>query len=60
MDLSDQEKTVAVIPGGVDGRTFSPHYTDQIEKYMSGEKMYWWFSNEKINENAASELLFTP
>ncbi|MCD4742377.1 MAG: penicillin acylase family protein [Desulfobacteraceae bacterium] len=60
MDLSDQEKVVAVIPGGVDGRTFSPHFTDQVEAYMSGEKMYWWFSDEKIKENAVSELLFIP
>ena len=59
-DLSDNEKVLAVIPGGVDGRTFSPHFTDQIEAYMSGEKMYWWFSNEKIKEHADSELHFKP
>lgn len=59
-DLSDNEKVLAVIPGGVDGRTFSPHFTDQIEAYMSGEKMYWWFSDEKIKEHADSELHFKP
>ena len=59
-DLNDNEKVLAVIPGGVGGRTFSPHFTDQIEAYMSGEKMYWWFSDEKIEEHAHSELLFIP
>jgi len=59
-DLSDNEKVLAVIPGGVVGRTFSPLLKDQIKPYMNGEKMYWWFSNEKIKENADSELYFKP
>ncbi len=59
-DLSDNEKVIAVIPGGVVGRTFSPHFTDQIKAYMSGEKMYWWFSDEKIKEHAQAELVLNP
>ena len=59
-DLNDNEKVLAVISGGVVGRTFSPHFTDQIEAYMSGEKMYWWFSDEKIEEHARSELHLIP
>jgi len=59
-DLNDNEKVLAVIPGGVVGRTFSPHFTDQIEAYMSGEKTYWWFSDEKIKEHARSKLYLNP
>jgi penicillin amidase len=60
MDLSDSEKVVAVIPGGVTGRTFSPHFTDQIEAFMSGDKHYWWFSDEKIKQYAKSEMVLVP
>lgn len=55
-DLSDDDKVVAVSPGGISGRTFTPHFKDQIGAYMSGEKRYWWFSEAKIQQNAASTL----
>ncbi len=53
-DLSDTEKVLAVLPGGVTGRTFHPGQKNQIEAFMSGEKMYWWFSDEAINQNQVS------
>ncbi|VEN73454.1 Penicillin acylase family protein [Candidatus Desulfarcum epimagneticum] len=59
-DLSDDEKVWAVIPGGVSGRTFSPHFKDQIPAYMSGETRYWWLSEKKVRENAESELVLRP
>ena len=37
-DFSDNDKILAVLPGGVTGRTFHPHQKDQIEAFMSGEK----------------------
>ena len=51
-DLGDQDKVLAVLPGGVCGRTFHPHQKDQIEPYMRGDHVYWWFSDKAIKEHA--------
>lgn len=59
-DLADDEKVLAVIPGGVAGRVFHPHATDQIEAFMNGEKRYWWFSEPAIKSHAQSELRLLP
>jgi len=59
-DLSDPDKVLAVLPGGVSGRVFHPHSKDQIDAFISGEKQYWWFSDEKIKAHAQSELILHP
>jgi len=59
-DLADTEKVLAVINGGVTGRTFHPHFKNQIAAYHSGEKLYWWFSDEKIQAYMQSELRLVP
>jgi len=59
-DFSDRDKILAVLPGGVSGRSFYPHQKDQIKAYMSGEKLYWWFSDTAIDANAKSRLMLTP
>lgn len=60
IDLADNDKVLAVSPGGVSGRTFTPHFTDQIDAYMNGDKMYWWFSDAKIQEHGVSTLVLRP
>ncbi len=59
-DLSDTEKVLGVLPGGVTGRLFHPHTKDQIEPFISGEKVYWWFSDEAIKAHAKSTLVLNP
>lgn len=59
-DLADTEKVLAVINGGVTGRTFHPNFKNQIEAYRSGKKLYWWFSDEKIQAHKKSELRLVP
>jgi penicillin amidase len=59
-DLGDDEKVLAVLPGGVTGRVFWPHTTDQIAAFMNGDKVYWWFSDEAIKAHAADTLLLKP
>lgn len=59
-DLSDKEKVLAVLPGGVTGRTFNTHQKDQVKAFMSGEKTYWWFSDKAINEHEKSKLILLP
>jgi len=59
-DLSDDDKVLAVLPGGVTGRLLNPHTTDQIEAYMGGTKQYWWFSDQAIQDHTQSILKLTP
>jgi penicillin G amidase len=48
VDLGDEDKVLAVLPGGVSGRLFHPHAKDQVEAFMNGDKVYWWFSDKAI------------
>ena len=57
IDLGDPDKVLAVLPGGVAGRTFHPHLNDQVAPFMSGEKPYWWFSDEAIRRHAVDKLV---
>ena len=59
-DLSDTEKVLAVMPGGISGRVFHPHARDQIDPFLSGAKQYWWFSREAIRTHAIAELTLLP
>ena len=59
-DLSDPDKILAVLPGGVSGRQFDPHTTDQIAPFMNGEKVYWWFSDKAIKEHTRHTLTLNP
>lgn len=59
-DLGDKDKILAVLPGGVSGRLFDPHNKDQVEPYMNGDKLYWWFSDSAIKEHQVSELMLVP
>ncbi|MEE9496658.1 MAG: penicillin acylase family protein [Desulfobacterales bacterium] len=56
-DLGDDEKILAVLPGGVSGRLFDPHRKDQIKPYMNGDKVYWWFSDKAINAHGRHTLI---
>ncbi|MFW5908294.1 MAG: penicillin acylase family protein [Desulfosalsimonas sp.] len=58
-DLGDPDKVVAVLPCGITGRQFHKHGKDQTEAFMSGEKRYWWFSDEMIEKHAQSQLVLT-
>lgn len=59
-DLSDPEKVLAVLPGGVSGRLFHPHTKDQLKAFFSGDNVYWWFSDEAIQAHAQATLSLTP
>jgi penicillin amidase len=59
-DLGDNDKIVAVLPGGVSGRQFTGHYRDQVATFMNGEKRYWWFSEREIANHAKTEQRLVP
>ncbi len=60
VDMADPDKILAVLPGGVSGRQFDPHSTDQIEPFMNGEKRYWWFSDNAIKAHTRHTLILKP
>lgn len=59
-DLGDPDKILAVLPGGVAGRQFDPHTTDQVKSFMDGSKVYWWFSDKAIKEHTKNTLTLSP
>jgi len=60
IDLGDNDKVLAVLPGGVSGRLFDPHTKDQIKAFIHGDKAYWWFSDEAIREHSKTTLVLIP
>jgi penicillin amidase len=60
VDFADPDKIMAILPGGVTGRQFDPHTTDQVVSYMNGEKRYWWFSDDAIKEHTRHTLTLSP
>ncbi len=59
-DLGDTDKVVGVLPGGVVSRTFHRRQKDQIEPFMKGDKVYWWFSDKAINEHGKHRQALNP
>lgn len=59
-DLGDPDKILAVLPGGVAGRQFDPHTSDQVKSFMDGTKVYWWFSDKAIREHTRHTLTLSP
>ncbi len=59
-DLGDPDKVLAVLPGGVVGRTRHPLLDNQIEAFRDGGLDYWWFSDAMIDENAEGTLTLSP
>ncbi len=59
-DLGDPDKVLAVLPGGVSGRLFDKHGKDQIESFINGNKVYWWFSDAAIKAHTRNTLVLNP
>jgi penicillin amidase len=59
-DLADPDKILAVLPGGVTGRQFHPHTTDQIASFMDGTQVFWWFSDKAIKAHTQHTLTLNP
>ena len=60
IDLADDDKITAHFPGGNSERLFNPWMKSQLPAWLSGEKLYWWFSDEAIEANARHELQVLP
>ncbi len=60
VDLGDNDKILAVLPWGVSARMFSKHSSDQMERYMNGEPVYWWFSDKMIKRYSRNDYRLVP
>jgi penicillin amidase len=49
-----------VSPGGGFGRLFDKHGKDQIESFINGNKVYWWFSDAAIKAHRRNTLVLKP
>lgn len=59
-DFSDSEKVMAAVSGGVAERQFGPHQTDQLEAWMNGRLLPWWFAPQAVEANARQVLVLKP
>lgn len=55
-DMNDQEKIMGIVSGGSAARVFHPYYKSQLEEWKNEQWIPYWFSKEKILENAKYEL----
>lgn len=60
VDLADDDKVMAVIPGGTAARILHPHAKDQVDPFLSGEKVYWYYSDKEIQLHKRNELIIKP
>lgn len=58
--MSDSNKVEAHYPGGASERWFDTWNKNFLDSWLSGEKRYWWFSDEVITSNAKYELILKP
>jgi penicillin amidase len=59
-DLADPDKVLAVLPGGVSGRLFDKHSKDQVEPFINGDQVCWWFSDAAIKAHSRIPLVLKP
>jgi penicillin amidase len=55
-DMSDEEKIMGVVSGGSAARVFHPYYKSQLEAWKNETWIPYWFSKDKVFENARYEL----
>ena len=60
IDLSDFNRSVAIMPGGQSGHPASRHYSDMIEAWRRLEYHPMLFDREEIERQAAGKLTLMP
>ncbi|MFX1410311.1 MAG: penicillin acylase family protein [Promethearchaeota archaeon] len=59
-DLSDWDKSIAVIPGGQSGLPFHKHYKDLMKLWVRGKYIPFLFSREAITKNLEGRFKLLP
>ena len=60
IDLSDDEKVLAVIPGGVSARYFDNSMHNQVDDWMSMKSNSIWFDLDRITAESTKILRLHP
>ncbi len=60
VDLADITHTTGIIPGGASGLPGTPHYTDQVERWRSAERIPMPYTPEDVAAVAAHTLVLRP
>ena len=60
IDLKEPDNSLRIIAAGISGNFLSPHYDDQMEKFIEGQYRAFAFSRAKVIKDAKHRLLFVP
>ncbi|WP_149826262.1 penicillin acylase family protein [Streptomyces tailanensis] len=60
VNLGDLDKSKWINLTGASGHAYSPHYTDQTDKWAKGELLTWYFSDKAVDDNTSDTLLLKP
>jgi penicillin amidase len=59
-DLSNWENCLGLLAPGQSGQAVSPHYTDQLQSWFSGNYHSMMFTQEVVKKNAKDVLVLNP
>ncbi|MER5909364.1 penicillin acylase family protein [Streptomyces sp. NPDC001982] len=60
VNLDDLDKSRWINLTGASGHAFSAHYTDQTDKWASGELLPWSFSEKAVDDSTSDTLVLKP
>ncbi len=60
IDFSALDKSVSIIPSGNSGNAASPHYDDQVERYLSGKYRPINFTRKQIEGDTRHLMILKP
>ncbi|GFH75257.1 hypothetical protein Sdia_60250 [Streptomyces diastaticus subsp. diastaticus] len=58
--LGDLDKSEWINLTGASGHVYSPHYTDQTEKWVKGELLPWAFTDKAVKKATQETLVLKP
>ncbi|GFH75256.1 hypothetical protein Sdia_60240 [Streptomyces diastaticus subsp. diastaticus] len=60
VNLGDLDKSEWINLTGASGHVYSPHYTDQTEKWVKGELLPWAFTDKAVKKATQETLVLKP
>lgn len=60
VNLQDFDKSRWINLTGASGHAYDPHYTDQTQKWADNELLPWYFSDERVDQEAKAKMALTP
>ncbi|MFD7888577.1 penicillin acylase family protein [Streptomyces albidoflavus] len=60
VNLGDLDKSEWINLTGASGHVYSPHYTDQTEKWVKGELLPWAFTDKAVKKATEDTLVLKP